>query len=48
MRVLSVSDLGFTHRGGSLYMRYQMSKESLGAQMSSAAPAVLGLKEIPT
>lgn len=48
MRVLSVSDLGFTHRGGSLYMRYQMSKESLGAQTTSAAPGVLGLKEIPT
>jgi len=29
MRVLSVSDLGFDHKGGNLYMNYQQAKERL-------------------
>jgi hypothetical protein len=29
LRVLSVNDLGFEHRGGSLYLRYQKGKENL-------------------
>lgn len=48
MRVLSVSDLGFDHRGGSLYMRYQIGKERLAAMSTSASPGLLGLREIPT
>jgi hypothetical protein len=31
MRVLSVEDLGMTHRGGGLYMVYQRNKERLAA-----------------
>jgi hypothetical protein len=31
MRVLSVNDLGFTSRGGSLYLAYQAAKERLAA-----------------
>jgi hypothetical protein len=48
MRVLSVSDLGFDHRGGSLYLRYQKEKERLAAMHPSASPGLLGLQEIPT
>lgn len=48
MRVLSVSDLGFDHRGGSLYLRYQKNKEQLAAMSPSASPGLLGLREIPT
>jgi hypothetical protein len=31
MRVLTVDDLGFTHRGGSLFMAYVRAKERLVA-----------------
>jgi hypothetical protein len=48
MRVLSVSDLGYEHRGGSLYMRYQQGKERLAASVPSASPALLGLREVPS
>jgi hypothetical protein len=48
MRVLSVSDLGFEHRGGALYLRYQKEKERLAALHPSASPALLGLQEVPT
>jgi len=48
MRVLSVSDLGYSHRGGALYLRYQKEKERLATLSPSASPSLLGLKEIPT
>jgi hypothetical protein len=48
MRVLSVSDLGHDHRGGSLYMRYQQEKERLAASVPGVSPAVLGLREVPS
>jgi Contractile injection system tube protein len=35
MRVLSVHDLGFDHKGGSLYMIYQQTKEILAALAST-------------
>jgi hypothetical protein len=47
MRVLSVSDLGFAHRGGALYLRYQSEKERLAGLSRDAAPGRLGLQEIP-
>lgn len=37
MRVLSVSDLGFDHHGGNLYMNYQKSKERLAALYTNGA-----------
>lgn len=37
MRVLSVSDLGFDHTGGNLYMNYQQSKERLAALYSNGS-----------
>jgi hypothetical protein len=48
MRVLSVSDLGFSHRGGSLYMRYQKEKERLAELSRSAELGALGLQGIPS
>ena len=47
MRVLSVSDLGFEHKGGNLFMTYLRNKEQLAA-MSQAAPlSSLGITGIP-
>lgn len=47
MRVLSVDDLGFDHKGGSLYMVYQQNKERLASLFKGAALSVLGIGEIP-
>ncbi len=43
MRVLSVDDLGFAHRGGSLYMNYHQQKERLAAFSRSGTLGALGL-----
>jgi hypothetical protein len=43
MRVLSVTDLGFDHRGGSLYMAFQRQKEFLAALSPSATFGALGI-----
>ncbi len=42
LRVLSVDDLGFDHRGGSLYLRHQQAKESLAARVRGASLSDLG------
>jgi hypothetical protein len=44
MRVLSVSDLGFDHRGGSLYMTYQRRKQQNAAEAPGASAAALGVE----
>ena len=36
LRVLTVDDLGFDHKGGGLYMNYHQTKESLAARLGSA------------
>jgi hypothetical protein len=46
MRVLSVDDLGFGHRGGALYLIYQQAKERLAQRAPSAALPALGLTGI--
>lgn len=43
MRVLSVTDLGFDNKGGSLFMAYQQLKEQLAAKSQSGAFSVLGI-----
>ncbi|MGH7871423.1 MAG: hypothetical protein ACREQO_04295 [Candidatus Binatia bacterium] len=43
MRVLSVTDLGFDNKGGSLFMAYQQLKEQLAAKSGSGAFSVLGI-----
>jgi len=47
MRVLSVTDLGFSHRGGSIYLAYQRAKEQLAATAAGGALASLGIGAIP-
>lgn len=47
MRVLSVDDLGFDAKGGSLYMIYQQQKERFAAQAGGATLGQLGLGGIP-
>ena len=43
MRVLSVDDLGFDHRGGTLFMGYLRNKEALAAKAGSVALSALGV-----
>ena len=47
MRVLSIDDLGFEHKGGSLFMNYLQQKESLNKRFVSPALDTLGIGEIP-
>src|SRR5690606_16397986 len=47
MRVLSVDDLGFDHKGGSIFMVYQRRKEALAASAPQHPLSVLGLGGIP-
>jgi hypothetical protein len=46
MRVLSVDDLGFAHRGGAIYMAHQQRKEALAGMSGAGELAQLGLTEI--
>jgi hypothetical protein len=43
MRVLSIDDLGFNAKGGSLFMAYQQQKEKLAAQSAGGALSALGI-----
>ena len=47
MRVLSVTDLGYDNKGGSLFMAYQQLKEQLAAKNSAGTLGMLGLGGIP-
>lgn len=47
MRVLSIDDLGFSAKGGSLFMVYQQQKEALAAMSQNGTLATLGLGGIP-
>lgn len=47
LRVLSIDDLGFDHKGGSLYMIYQQTKERLAAGNPASAFGALGIGGIP-
>jgi len=46
LRVLSVDDLGFDHRGGTLFMGYLRSREAMAARAGSVALSTLGLEVI--
>jgi len=46
MRVLSVEDLGFAHRGGGLFMTYLKNKEQLAARSTSSVLSTLGITGI--
>ena len=43
LRVMSVDDLGFSSRGGSLFMAYLQSKERLAGKVQSVSFAALGI-----
>ncbi len=43
MRVLNVNDLGFSHKGGSLFMIYQQQKEHLAARAQGGTTSTLGI-----
>jgi len=47
LRVLSVDDLGFEHKGGSLYMAYQQQKEQLAGKSQGPTLAAFGIASIP-
>jgi hypothetical protein len=46
LRVLSVDDLGFKHRGGTLFMAYLRNKESLAARVTPVQLSELGVEAI--
>lgn len=43
MRVLSVDDLGFEHKGGSLFLSYLQNKEQLAGKIAVGSFATLGI-----
>jgi hypothetical protein len=47
LRVLSVNDVGFAHRGGNLFMSYLQAKEQLAMRTSGSAFSSLGISGIP-
>jgi hypothetical protein len=47
MRVLTVNDLGFQHKGGNLFMTYLQQKEQLVSKASRGTLGAMGLKGIP-
>jgi len=47
LRVLSVDDLGFDTRGGSLFMIYQRQKEQLARQNRTGGLSALGIGALP-
>ena len=47
MRVLTVDDVGFQHKGGSLFMNYLRTKERLAGLAPGATIAELGAAQIP-
>lgn len=46
MRVLSVNDIGFSHKGGSLFMSYLQNKEQLGQKSLGGTFSALGITGI--
>ncbi len=46
LRVLSVDDLGFDHRGGTLFMSYLSTKEALAGRVASTGLSPLGIEGI--
>jgi hypothetical protein len=47
LRVLTVDDLGFDHKGGGLFMTYHQQKERLAAKSTPGLLAQLGLGGVP-
>ena len=47
LRVLTIDDLGFNGKGGSLFMSYLQTKEQLASQSKAGTFAMLGINGIP-
>lgn len=47
LRVLSVDDLGFGHRGGGVFMSYLQAKEQLAAKGPGGVLNTLGIQSVP-
>lgn len=47
MRVLSIDDLGFSHKGGNLFISFLQNKEQLSAKHQGGALGSLGINGIP-
>jgi hypothetical protein len=47
LRVLSTDDLGYSHRGGTLFLAYLRTRESLAGNVPGAALQSLGLANLP-
>jgi hypothetical protein len=47
LRVLSIDDLGFDHRGGGLFMAYLQSREQLAARAATFGLDALGIGGLP-
>jgi hypothetical protein len=47
LRVLSTDDLGFTHKGGTIFIGYLRAREALAAKAGSATLQSLGLTNLP-
>lgn len=47
LRVLNIDDLGFSHKGGSLYMSYHQNKERLAGMFKQGTLNNFGITSIP-
>ena len=47
LRVMSTDDLGFTHRGGTIFIGYLRAREALATKAGSASLASIGLSSLP-
>jgi len=47
LRVMSTDDLGFTHRGGTIFVSYLRARETLAKLAGSASLASIGLTNLP-
>ena len=47
MKVLNINDLGFKHKGGSLFMNYLQNKERLAAKVNGVSINNFGISSLP-
>lgn len=47
LRVMSTDDLGFTHKGGTIFLSYLRTREALASFAGSATLASLGINNLP-
>jgi len=47
LRVMSTDDLGFTHKGGTMFISHLRTRESLASKAGTASLATLGISNLP-